>query len=471
MALATIILRSPNPDKAPDPAIFLQGGPGGAATFLAPFLAEVWRPILETRDLIVFDQRGTGQTIPGLFCPPLETAMLPTGHPVGISQDERPAQLDLAIQLFTACGQAYQEAGVDLTKYNSAENAADIEDLRLALGYEQINLIGASYGTNLALEAMRYRPATIRSVVLNSVVPTQNEFTVEAPASFNNSISSLAAGCAADAACNAAYPDLLGKWDSLYARLNAEPAVLPIVNLENGELIDYIPINGWDLTSIFFNLLYGTGNIPLLPFFIGEAADGNYEVLSLLLSLLLQPSDGPAPPPQSETALTLYFSTLCFDDYPFVSDTDFIRIRDQNRRGQPVSAGLAQNEAVKELCSNLGLGVDVPAFVGEAVSSSVPTFIVTGEYDPITPPNNAYTAASTLSGAKPVVVYPHGGHTPTTFSPCLVNAVAQFLNDPSATPDTSCIADEAPLPFVLPEQAQASFQTMLQDSSWMLWLR
>ena len=91
----------------------------------------------------MFDQRGTGQTDPRPVLPAVgdrHAADWPSRrHCAGRAA----AQLDLAIQLYTACGQAYQEAGVDLTKYNSAENAADIEDLRLALGYEQINLIGA----------------------------------------------------------------------------------------------------------------------------------------------------------------------------------------------------------------------------------------------------------------------------------------------------------------------------------------
>ena len=89
------------------------------------------------------------------------------------------------------CGQAYQAAGVDLTKYNTPENAADIEDLRLALGYEQLNLVGGSYGTRLALEAMRFRPATIRSAVLDLLAPPPYNFQVQAPASFNRTLIGL----------------------------------------------------------------------------------------------------------------------------------------------------------------------------------------------------------------------------------------------------------------------------------------
>lgn len=465
LRLFTVILRTPNPTPAPDPAVFLQGGPGGAATFLAATLADAWRPILNTRDLILLDQRGTGRSLPGLFCPPLDGARLPSGHPVGTLQhDGPPAGIARDLQLYTACGENYAAAGVDLTKFNSAENAADIEDLRRTLGYSQLNLVGASYGTNLALEALRYRSPTIRSVVLDSVIPPQNHFTVESPASFNHALTQLAGGCAADAACNAAYGDLLDRWDRLVARLDTTPVQLPIVNVKTNELITYLPVNGWDLTSVLFNTMYSTANMPVLPFLIGEASNGNYEPLSRVFSLLVQPSDGPPEPRQSSSAELQYFATLCFDDYPFVTADDFIRIRSANLRGQPLSGGLAQNETVKQLCAALGLGVDVPSFVNTAVTSSVPTFLIAGQYDPIAPSYNAFSAAATLSAGMPVVVYPHGGHTPSVSSRCLARAIGAFLDDPYTPPDTSCLAAEPPPPFLVGPQARAALDAIGGES-------
>lgn len=469
VALATVIVRSANPNPAPDPVVFLAGGPGQAATPSAPVAGLLFERILANRDVIFFDQRGTGYSQPGLFCPPLAVDSLLGKIPVGAFQEnERPELLQLQIDLYTACGQAYQAAGVDLTKYNTPENAADIEDLRLALGYGQLNLIGGSYGTRLALEAMRFRPATIRSAVLDSLAPPTYNFQVEAPASFDRSVTSLFAACDADAACGAAYPNTLGKWDELIARLNTTPVQLPILNIETGELVTYIPINGWDLTVTVFQLAYITEVLPLLPSIVSEASDGDYTPLSILFSLLFQPGGGGEALPIF--AATMQTAFQCYDDMPFVTADDFIRVRSANLRGQPLSIIAVFNEGYQEICSNLGLGTDTPEFENQPVTSDVPSFLITGEFDPITPPQQAFDTAATLSRSS-VVVYPRGGHTPGFSSQCLTDAMAAFIENPAVAPDTSCVAGEAPLPFLSLEAAQAGLRQLTVDRSWIQRLR
>lgn len=461
VSLATVIVRSPNPNAAPDPLVFLTGGPGQAATPFAAVLGVLFERILQHRDVIYFDQRGTGYSQPSLYCPPLASDSL-----LGTSQvAQSPEMLQQELDSYIACGQAYQQAGVDLTTYNTPENAADIEDLRRALGYEQLNLFSASYGTRLALEAMRFRPETIRSAVLDSLVPPPFNFQVEAPASFDRALASLFAACDADAACGAAYPNGLAKWDELVARLNAAPVQLPIVNLQTGEVIDYQPVNGWDVTVTVWRLSYFTEVLPVLPNTVKEAYAGDYGSLSLLFSLLFglfPEGEGPALPPIATSAQV---AVQCYDDMPFVTADDFTRVRSQHPRGQPVSSLAFHSERYKEICSALGLGTDTPAFVNQPVSSDVPTLLIAGELDPITPAQQAYDTAATLSRSM-VVVYPRGGHTPSATSPCLANAVAAYIENPAATPDTSCIAAEAPLPFVTPETARATLAQLSTERSW-----
>lgn len=470
VGLATVIVRSPNPNAADDPVVFLSGGPGQAATPFAPAAGLLFERVLANRDVIFFDQRGTGFSVPSLFCPPLQIDTLLGRLPVGAFQEQqRPEILQLFVELLTACGQAYGEAGVDLTKYNTPENAADIEDLRRALGYGQLNLIGGSYGTRLALEAMRFRPATIRSAVLDSLAPPPYNFQVQAPASFNRTLEGLFAACSADAACGSQFPDTLGKWDALIARLNATPAQLPIYNLETGDIIDYLPVNGWDLTLVVFQLAYITEVHPLLPAIVDLSYQGDYTILSLLFSALFQPGgdDGPVQPALALTMLTAF---QCYDDLPFVTADDFIRVRSQNLRGQPLSIVITFNEAFKDVCSNLGLGTDTPAYENQQVTSDVPAFLIAGELDPITPPQQAFDTAATLSRSS-VVVYPRGGHTPGFSSPCLLNAMAAFIENPAVAPDTSCVAAEAPLPFLTIETAQAKAQQLTTERSWVERLR
>lgn len=465
VALATVIVRSPNPTPAPDPLVFLAGGPGAPATPLATSAPAYFGRVLQTRDVIFVDQRGTGYSQPGLYCPPLEVARLRDSGSIGaVAASEQPAIVRQQVELYTACGRAYQNAGVDLTAYNTPENAADLDDLRRALGYTQLNLFGGSYGTRLALEAMRFRPQTIRSAVLDSVAPQPYPFQVEVSASFNRTLIGLFAACDADTACAAAYPDTLARWDALVARLNDQPVQLPIVDPATGAVIDYLPLNGWDLTQTIFALAYLTEVLPVLPFVVSEADAGNYTPLSQLLSPLFQPAgDAPGLPPSAETMQT---AMQCYDDLPFVTADDFIRVREANRRAQPLSLFIQFNEAYQDICANLGLGTATPAYLNEPVSSDVPSFVISGELDPITPPEQAYAAAATLSRST-VVVYPRGGHGPSGSSPCLLNAVAAFIETPTVAPDTECVADEGPFPFAVGPAAAATVQAVSVDRGWL----
>lgn len=443
--LAVGILRSPNPNKAADPAVFLQGGPGGATLALVPAVAGAYAPILARRDIIFMDQRGTGFSRPNLNCDFSATRMLDGWLPFGgIQQSERPDFLQLQVDVFSACGQAYRQQGVDLSAYNSVENAADFEDLRLALGYGPWNIMGFSYGTRLALTMMRYRPETIRSVLLDSVYsPQLRSFNVTAIESYNRALNVMFADCAADPACNAAFPDLGASFDTLVARLNANPVQLPLVNPDTGEVLTYIPFTGVDFSTLTFQLMYITPIIPILPALISLTENSNYELLSLITSLLF------SDPSASLSSIGMQIAVQCNEDTTFNTPEEFVQARDTNRRASSLANIVTFNEAILEVCGAFGLTNPDPA-ENTAVSSDLPTFIIAGAYDPITPPENARNAASTLPNSF-VVEYPRGGHTPSLYSPCLTNAVAAFLDNPAQAPDTSCIAGEAPLPFLAPQ--------------------
>lgn len=453
--LATVIVRSRNPEPAPDPVVFLSGGPGASATRLATSAPLIFERVLANRDVVFFDHRGTGYSRPNLSCPPLQPNGVRTMHPfTTLASSDLPAFLQQQVDGYVECGKHYQRAGIDLTTYNSVENAADIEDIRRALGYTQLNLFGGSYGTRLALEAMRFRPATIRSAVLEAVVPQPYNWQVEGPASFNRSLTQLFASCSAESACGAAYPHLLERWDQLVAELNAKPLQLPILDVESGETIDYVPFNGWDLTQTVFSLAYVTEALPLLPAVVWETSIGNYDLLSAVVSPQFQGS-GENEQSQRYFAQAMQLAVQCFDDMPFVSAKDFISARHRNLRAQPLSMYVEFNEAYKDICAHLGLGNNTPAFLNQPVTSDVPAFLIAGELDPVAPPEQAFAAAATLAHST-VVVYPRGGHGVSASSPCLIDAIAGFVENPAATPNTTCIAAEAPLPFVVRPQVEAA---------------
>jgi len=169
------IVRSPNPNPAPDPVIYLTGG-GGVDTFvyLGWFLSVFGDAILETRDLIFFNQRGMQRGDPQLPCPgyPELLRRLAAPGPNGerIGREEREAQ---QIAFFADCHADLVAQGIPLELYDSATSAADANELRIALGYDQVNYYGSSYGTLLGLLVMRDHPQGARSVVLDSVFPPE----------------------------------------------------------------------------------------------------------------------------------------------------------------------------------------------------------------------------------------------------------------------------------------------------------
>ncbi|HEY0604999.1 MAG TPA: alpha/beta fold hydrolase [Herpetosiphonaceae bacterium] len=456
--LAVAIMRSPNPNKAADPAVFLQGGPGGATLPLADILALTYGPTLAQRDIILMDQRGTGYSEPRLDCDLFATASQ-RKLAVAAESSELPDFIQAQVDALAQCGQQLKAAGIDLKAYNSAENAADYEDLRLALGYGPWNVIGASYGSRLALTMLRFRPETLRSVVLDSAYPYQVNFHVDVFSSYNRTLSLLAADCAAQPSCNRAYPDLLGTFDALYARLNANEAQVPVIDPNTDQIVTYLPVSGVTFSSLVFQLFYSTGFIPLMPALIGETAKGDYTLLGLVLGLFLIPQG--ETPPQAGQALGMLTAVQCNEDATFASRKDFVKARDKNQRAAALAFQVPFHEGFLDVCDAWGLN-NPNKDENKGVRSDRPVMIISGTNDPITPPDYAKIAASTLKNSF-IVSYPRGGHGPSIGSPCLANAVAAFIAAPGQRPDTSCIAQETPRPFVTPATASRSkFKTTMK---------
>ncbi|HEX2622079.1 MAG TPA: alpha/beta fold hydrolase, partial [Phototrophicaceae bacterium] len=258
ITLAVAIIRSPNGNPQPDPFVYLEGGPGGSAIDGI----DAWYDTVygENRDMILIDQRGTGYSQPFLGCP--ETLDLP----------EDANDLEYA----EACRDALKDEGVNLAAYTSAASAADINDLRIALGYDQINLYGISYGTRLALTVMRDFPQGIRSVVLDSTYPPQVAGYDEEAINADRAFKVLFDGCAKNSACNSAYPDLEKHFYDAVDQLNKQPVT---VDLGEGDQ----DFTGDDLINLIFDSLYDTSMIPYLPAIIDEGGQGKFD---LYLSLL-----------------------------------------------------------------------------------------------------------------------------------------------------------------------------------------
>ena len=167
--LAVAVLKATGEAPASDPFVHLSGGPGGRLleTGMQLYTPEFAAPIQAKRDLVFFDQRGVGLSRPKLDCPEYVAAVR-ASYAVSATVEEETAQTMTALR---ACRERLVGEGVNLSAYTSAASAADLQDLMIALGYDRWNIYGISYGTRLALTAMRDTPEHIRSVVLDSTLP------------------------------------------------------------------------------------------------------------------------------------------------------------------------------------------------------------------------------------------------------------------------------------------------------------
>jgi pimeloyl-ACP methyl ester carboxylesterase len=253
--LHVAIFKSTNPNPTSDPVIHLEGGPGGSSLDSASVYLETGGDeFLATRDYVMFNQRGTRYAVPSLECPGYAELMWEMAKQ-GLSRE---AQQERETEFLLDCQNDLLDQGINLAAYNSAANAADVGDLRIALGYEQVNLYGISYGSRLALTVMRDTPDGIRSVILDSVYPPQVDLYSQTPANAARAFKMVFADCAAEADCNRTYPDLERTFYRVIDELNANPQR---VTLSHGS----VTIDGDNFMDLAFGALYRKDAIPLVP--------------------------------------------------------------------------------------------------------------------------------------------------------------------------------------------------------------
>ncbi len=410
-----ILYASAEPYK-PDPVIYLAGGPGGNA--VADLDTWMEMPYLLDRDFILLDQRGTGYSLPSLNCPELEET--------GDGSTE-------------ACRERLLAEGINLQAYNSAENAADVADLRVVLGYDEWNLYGISYGTRLALTVMRDYPEGVRSVVLDSVYPPEIESWEQYGRNTVVVFDKLFQACAADAACSEAYPDLEASFYISVQDLDAQPAEYAIIDPDTGNGIE-VSLTGQALIDRVFQLLYSSESIPFLPWVIDQIAGGNYAALDDLESGLLL-EEGFRQPTDSEDISDsegMNLSVECQEEVAFNDEAAALA----NVPAEPAALYENSVNSIRSTFADCRIW-DVAAanaIETQPVVSDIPTLVVAGEFDPITPAEWAASAASTLPNST-FLVFPGGGHGVIDLNQCTQDIMQAFLDAPTQTPDAGCIAE------------------------------
>ncbi len=432
--LAVAVLASTDDNPAATPTIYLEGGPGGHALETIPFVyADRYAPLLDHADVIVFDQRGVGQSLPRLDCPEVDAVY-----------DANAVRPDLDVDTYrqsvldglAACHQRLSVAGIDLGQYNTANNADDVDRIRQALGVDQLDLFGISYGTRLGLEVMKRHPDIVRTAVLDSTLPPEVDATADTQASLVRSYERVLAACAADTDCAGRFPFLDERFRALYEELEADPLPATATNFLTASTDDVL-IDGDALLVIVLGALYDPIAFTDLPELIVDLEAGGVEVAESFLSL----------DATNEAFFTpgLLFSFACHDEVPFSSP-------DAVDAAQPADVlwerSLETSENVGsfafEVCEAWPAG-QAPASQNEPVTGSIPTLLLAGYFDPVTPPEWAEQAATHLDNAQ-VVTFPTLAHG-VTGDPCGMQIAAAFIVEPD-TLDISCVDQLEPPAFL-----------------------
>lgn len=365
---------SPNPSAPADPILYLVGGPGVSLLYDIEALFYHFEGYLANRDVIVYDQRGTGYSVPALQC-------------------AEPTMRDNAA---LTCVEFYEAWGVDLEAFNSVESATDAESLRVALGIEQWNVVGVSYGTRLAQVLARDHPAGVRSVILDSVAQLGG-VDYGRYGDLSGWVRQILRDCEDDPACAAAYPDVVAQFETLLAE-----ARLPTVVTVDGQRIR---IDAGRIAAAAWEHASSTDGAAALPAIITAAAAGDYGPLL----------DGDT----SYTVFDLMNTAMNCNDG--VSAMDF--------------------------CRNLGIQPG-PALAEPPIAFTIPTLIVNGNWDTLTPTENAKAVWRALPNAT-FAEFPYLSHgVVRSGDPCAVGLAFAFLDDPTATLAVECAAQTRPI-FVL----------------------
>jgi len=412
--LPVMIFHSRSTTPAPDPVIFLPGGPGGSSTRQTSGRNN---PFLDTRDFILLEPRGAGFSQPALNCPQINAIKgeIAAGH----HRDDADAVLSKAAG---DCRTDLTAQGIDLNHYTSADTAQDIEDLRLALNIKSWNVFGHSYGTRLALTYLRDHPDGVRSVMLDSTLPPEASFDEYATANLERALGAVFDGCAANAACHAAWPDLKADFYGLVAAADTSPLQPPagIMGSDGKPVV----IDGAQIVDAIYADLHNPSAIGGIPGVVEGALHGQMQPLSELI----KSNQGP-----SSFVWGLRLSVWCGEEMPF-EDPARVEAQTDPARGL---GGIDERTASTAMCKAWNV---VPASAREslAVTSDKPVLLLAGEFDPDTPPAWAYAAAQRLPHAT--VVLMKGKSHGAGFNRCGAEIEAGFLADPAAQVAVACAA-------------------------------
>ncbi len=409
-----------NLSPEPDPVVPIAGGPGQGSVQFYLQVRGAFEDLRRNRDILLVDQRGTGESA-RMDCEIDDDAIL----------FETDYSLEDTVAFIEGCLEALPH---DPRFFTTSVAVTDLEAIREALGYTQLNLYGVSYGTRVAQHFARRYPESTRTVTIDGVVPPQIALGPEIATESQKAVDSILGRCAADDLCNAAFPNIEATFARVVAELRETPVEVSVPHPNTGRT-ETFRFGPGQFAGAVRLLVYNRNTIALLPLFIHEAGLGNFGPLaSQFLLTAISMSD--------TIALGMHNSIMCTEDMPFLDPATI------DYEGIAASyMGSFQVETLEAMCERWPAGPIDPEFK-VPLDSDLPFLLLSGDADPITPPRYAEMAAVDLGNATHLVGE-HQGHGQIMIG-CTGRLVAEFVATRNPLDlDASCLERSFVTPFFL----------------------
>lgn len=417
IALYVARIKSLSPAPAADPLVLVAGGPGGSAVEMYLNLGRAFASVLDERDILLVDQRGTGRSQP-LTC---SSDLSSLEDELSIEESRKTAAKCLA------------ELDGDPRFYTTSVAVGDLEALREVAGYDQLNIYGVSYGTRVAQHYLRRFPERTRTLVLDGVVPPTLALGPGIAVNAQTTLDSIFARCAADSNCMAAFPTLAADFAALGERLRSDPPVVAYSDPTTGEPSE-LKLQYSTLAVVARLLSYAPETASLIPYTLQQAANANYASLTSQAVNILQSLS-------STLTYGMHNAVMCSEDAPYIGAFDKAAL-------EQTYLGANQTESIIAICEEWPLGI-VDDDIKAPLQSAKPVLLLSGEFDPITPPEYAEQAAAGLTNSHHFVA-PGQGHGVIARG-CIPRLVAQFFADADIAAvveaEDGCIARQRAMPF------------------------
>ena len=401
LSLSVAVVPALSLEPEPDPFVPIAGGPGQSTIAFYSMLSYAFEDIRRTRDIVLLDQRGTGDS----------------------------AKLQCDIDNKVIEGRLSPEETVALTRtclaalphnpkfFTTSVAVEDLEALRVALSTPQFNVYGVSYGTRVAQHFVRRYPDSVRTVILDGIVPPQIALGPGIAMDAQHALQNIFARCVESPACHERFPDIAEEFSALEKRLTNNAISVGLPNPLTG-VPESVQFGDAEFAAAIRLLSYAPHTVALLPLLIHEAANENYAPLAAQFVMIMDRMT-------DAIAIGMHNSVVCTEDAPFYEDIDYDEL-------ESTYIGPMQIEALEAICSVWPQGV-LDAEFKVPVHTDKPVLLLSGDADPVTPPRFGDLAAVNLQNKKHLTGL-HQGHGQAATG-CMPEVMGRFI-------ETTSVADE-----------------------------